>query len=148
MAATPEKPADYPGARLGLPEQGPGSTGGWIRRIVALCVDWLIASLIASSVVSRPVWGGGNDLAIAQLSVFFAMTAVLTAFAGSTIGHRFLGLRVARIAPDKSLVLGPAGIVPGLVRALLICLVIPAVVYDPDQRGLHDRAAGTIVVRR
>lgn len=148
MAATPENAADYPGARLGLPEDGPGATGGWIRRVVALCVDWLIASLVASSVVGKPLWAGGNDLATAQLAVFFVMTAVLTAFAGSTIGHRFLGLRVARIAPDKTLVTGPAGIVPGLIRALLICLVIPAVVYDTDQRGLHDRAAGTIVVRR
>ena len=29
----------------------------------------------------------------------------------------------------------------------LLCLVIPAVVFDPDQRGLHDRAAETILVR-
>ena len=30
---------------------------------------------------------------------------------------------------------------------ILICLVIPAVVYDSDGRGLQDRAAGSIVVR-
>ena len=147
MAAIPDKHADYPGERLGLPEQGAGSTGGWGRRIVALCVDWLVASLVASAVVSKPLWAGGNDLAFAQLAVFLAMTGVLTAFAGSTIGHRFLGLRVGRVRPGQ-VVTGPVGVGPGFLRALLICLVIPAVVYDRDQRGLHDRATGTIVVRR
>jgi len=38
--------------------------------------------------------------------------------------------------------------VAALVRTLLLGLVIPAVVTDDDGRGLHDRAAGTVVVRR
>jgi len=32
-------------------------------------------------------------------------------------------------------------------RTLLICLVIPAVIWDRDGRGLQDRAAGTVVVK-
>jgi hypothetical protein len=27
-----------------------------------------------------------------------------------------------------------------------VCLVLPAVVYDRDQRGLHDQFAKTVVV--
>ena len=34
------------------------------------------------------------------------------------------------------------------VGLLMFLLVIPAVVYDRDLRGLHDRATGTVVVRR
>jgi hypothetical protein len=30
---------------------------------------------------------------------------------------------------------------------VLICLVIPAVIFDADQRGLHDRVRGTVLVR-
>ena len=33
-------------------------------------------------------------------------------------------------------------------RTLLICLVIPAVVYDSDGRGLHDRIVGSRVFRK
>jgi len=33
------------------------------------------------------------------------------------------------------------------VRSALLCLVIPAVVWDRDGRGLHDTAAGTVLVR-
>ena len=29
----------------------------------------------------------------------------------------------------------------------LLCLLIPAVIWDADQRGLHDRYAGTLVAR-
>jgi hypothetical protein len=34
-----------------------------------------------------------------------------------------------------------------VIRTVLLCLVIPPVVYDADGRCLHDRAAGTIVLR-
>jgi hypothetical protein len=34
------------------------------------------------------------------------------------------------------------------VRTVLLCLLIPAFITDRDQRGLHDRAAGTVLVRR
>src|SRR5690242_17795367 len=84
----------FPGNRLGLPEAGPGSVAGWGRRVGALVLDWLIAGLIASAVVGKPIWAGGNDFGTAQLVTFFAMTAILAGLAGGTIGHRALGLRV------------------------------------------------------
>jgi hypothetical protein len=34
-----------------------------------------------------------------------------------------------------------------LVRTVLLVLVVPAVVYDRDYRGLHDRASNAVVVR-
>jgi hypothetical protein len=34
------------------------------------------------------------------------------------------------------------------VRTVLLCLVIPAVVWDAEGRSLHDRVAGTVIVRR
>ena len=33
-------------------------------------------------------------------------------------------------------------------RTALLCLVIPAVIWDRDQRGMHDRLIGTVLVRR
>jgi hypothetical protein len=32
-------------------------------------------------------------------------------------------------------------------RTLLICLVVPPLVFDRDQRGLHDKAVGSVAVR-
>ena len=34
-----------------------------------------------------------------------------------------------------------------MVRTFLICLVIPPVVFNRDNRGLHDLAVGTIDAR-
>ncbi|PZP04804.1 MAG: RDD family protein, partial [Dermacoccus nishinomiyaensis] len=35
----------------------------------------------------------------------------------------------------------------GAVRTVLLCLAIPAVVTDSSGRGLHDKLAGTVIVR-
>ncbi|SRR6266508_1186322 len=132
----------FPGNRLGLPEVGPGSVAGWGRRLVALFVDWIVAGLIASALVRQPLWAGGNDLSMAQLLVFCLMSTVLVGMLGATIGHRMLGLRVTRVDGR------PVGLLPALVRSVLLCLLIPPIVYDRDRRGLHDKAAATVVVRR
>jgi uncharacterized RDD family membrane protein YckC len=146
-ATGPSEEFRYPGNRLGLPEDGSGSVGSWGRRLLALLVDWLIAGLVASALTGRPMWAGGDNYSLMHTTVFFAMTAILTGLAGSTIGHRLCGLRVAPVR-DRKTFNGPPGLIAGIIRALLICLVIPAVVFDRERRGLHDLAAKTIVVRR
>ena len=139
----------FPGNRLGLPETGPGSVASWPRRVLALFLDWMIAGLVASAVTTKPMWAGGNDYNTAHLVAFFAMTAILTGLAGGTIGHRLCGLRVLNLRPSgTSGYAAQVGLFAGAIRALLICLLIPAAVYDRDRRGLHDRAANTVVVRR
>ena len=61
--------------------------------------------------------------------------------AGRTVGHAVAGLRVALLDRRR------AGFGAAVIRTVLLCLVIPPVVYNADGRGLHDRAAGTIVLR-
>jgi len=39
-------------------------------------------------------------------------------------------------------------VIAPLLRPLLIALVIPALIYDRDRRGVHDRLVGTILVTR
>ena len=34
-----------------------------------------------------------------------------------------------------------------IIRTVLLVFVIPAVIFDSDQRGLHDLAAGTVLIR-
>ena len=65
--------------------------------------------------------------------------------AGGTIGHRLFGLRVLN---RKNKEVAQVGLLGGVIRSFLICLLIPAVIFDRDHRGLHDLAAKTVVVRR
>ncbi|HWK91076.1 MAG TPA: RDD family protein [Luteimicrobium sp.] len=137
LEGTPGGPSTR-GARLGLPPDGPGSLAPLGRRIVALLVDWALCWAVSLG------FFGGNSWA--TLLIFLGENVVLVGTAGFTVGHRVLGLRVRRLvadAPD-----GQPGPLRALVRSLLVCLVIPAVVWDGDGRGLHDRAAGTAIVRR
>jgi uncharacterized RDD family membrane protein YckC len=43
---------------------------------------------------------------------------------------------------------GWVGLWKPVIRTVLLILVIPAVIWDADQRGLHDKAVGTVLVRR
>ena len=42
----------------------------------------------------------------------------------------------------------PPGPGAALLRTGLLCLVIPAVIWDASGRGMHDVAAGTVILRR
>jgi uncharacterized RDD family membrane protein YckC len=75
------------------------------------------------------------------IAVFAAEVWLLTALTGFTVGKRLVGIRVVRIDGK------PVGLLWALVRTLLFLCVIPPLVYDGDLRGLHDKAANTIVIR-
>ena len=59
----------------------------------------------------------------------------------ASFGQRLLGVSVVRMDG------GRLALWRVFVRTLLICLIIPAVVYDNTGRGLHDRAAGSVAIR-
>ena len=124
--------ASTPGQRLGLPEHGPGSVAGFGRRIVAYLIDSLACALIA--------YGLLRDQQL-TLAVFAAEVLVLTWLAGGSAGQLAYGLRVVRLDGR------PIGLPRAALRTLLLCLLIPALIWDRDGRGLHDKAAGTVVVR-
>lgn len=104
------------------------------RRILALCIDWGLAYLIAAAFFE------GHPNAI--LAVFAAEQMLLVGTLGYSIGHRVMGIQVTRLDG------GAPGLLAGVVRAVLLCLVVPAVITDADHRGLHDKAMKTILVRR
>lgn len=103
-------------------------------RVLALAVDWAIAMAISAGFL--------DNHPAATLGVFAVMTWLLLATRGATIGHTLLGLRV------RALDGGAARPTQVLIRTVSLCLVIPAVVWGLDGRGLHDVWAGTDIVRR
>ena len=126
--------ADWPGQRLGLPSDGPRSVARLGRRLVALAVDWALASLVGYLFFDAAPF--------AILGAFALLQYVFIALLSGSIGHLLLGMRVVPLRPAWIGVWRPAA------RTLLLCLVIPAVIYDRNQRGLHDQVAGTVLVRR
>jgi hypothetical protein len=125
---------DWPGKRLGLPDTGPRSIARLGRRLVAIVIDWALASLVGY------LFFDAHPFAI--LAAFATLQYLFLMLLSGSIGHLILGMRVVPLRPAWIGVWRPA------VRTLLLCLVIPAVIYDRDQRGLHDQLAGTVLVRR
>ncbi|MCA1675516.1 MAG: RDD family protein [Actinobacteria bacterium] len=125
--------ARYRGERLRLPERGPGSVAGFGARLAAITIDWLPCVVVANLATENPPFS--------TLALFAALTALTVGATGRSPGHAALGLRVADLDG------GRPGWGPAVVRTLLICLVVPPLVYDIDGRGLHDRAVGTVVLR-
>ena len=116
------------------------------RRLLALIVDWLLCALIASSITGHDLFGGASDKhyfasQYATLGLFVLEVYLLTAVSGLTVGKRIF--RIRTISTDG----GAPGFKWAAVRTLLLLFVVPACLTDRDGRGLHDRAANTIVVR-
>ncbi|WPP29442.1 RDD family protein [Streptomyces sp. CL7] len=139
-AAMEEAGADfgYRGEQLGLPEQGPGSIARPGRRIGALAVDWGLCLLIAYGLFTDGYDARTGNWA---LLVFLVLSVLTVGTAGFTPGKRLFGLRVVGVDTGRVQPLR------GLLRSVLLCLAIPALVWDRDGRGLHDRLARTVEVR-
>ncbi|MHC5904828.1 RDD family protein [Streptomyces sp. S6] len=128
----------YRGRDLGLPEEGPNSLARPGRRLGALAVDWGLSVLIAYGLITDGYSPATGNWA---LLVFFVLGALTVTTLGFTPGKRLFGIRVLHLPT------GTVNPLRALLRTVLLCLAIPALVWDKDGRGLHDRLAHTVEVR-
>jgi len=158
LEGTPAGRSPGQGSEVRIPASGAGSAASLLRRGVALAIDWALSMAVASVFWPDPSSVGPRLLGaqpLATLLVFVLSTVVLVGLLGHTIGHRLLGLRVARLVGGGSAdaavrvpAPGPPGPARAALRTVLLALVIPAVVWDRSGRGMHDVAARTMIVRR
>lgn len=135
---------EWPGQRLGLPSEGPGSaTGGW-RRFFALLLDLVLASLVTSLFVRPQIEQASvmQTYNYTAVLIWVTITVLPVALFGFTPGMAAVGARVARL--DGA---GAVGVWRAVVRCVLTFLLLPPLIRDVDRRGWHDRATGTAVVR-
>jgi uncharacterized RDD family membrane protein YckC len=130
-------PNRWPGERLGLPRSGAGSIGRVGRRIAAIAIDWAAALLIA--LLFAPYSSMLHSWL--TLVIFAVMQVLFIPTIGGSVGHRLTGMRVVPMTG------GWIGLWRPIVRTLLLIVVIPALIWDADQRGFHDKVAGTVLIR-
>jgi len=136
-------PQAYRGERLGLPREGAFSVASVGRRILALTIDWFAAVFITRLIAPRVEYGSDAS-ALLVLATFGVVTALLVWLMGASIGHRLMGLQVVQLGAGGT---SRVPLLASVVRTALLCLVVPAVIWDRDTRGLHDKAARTVVVK-
>ncbi|MFC5679086.1 RDD family protein [Aeromicrobium endophyticum] len=116
-----------------------------MRRLGALLIDWIIAAFSAVTLAGVRYPPAPLDEDPSQTFIiigFFVLeVGLLTGLVGCSIGKRLLGMRIEN--PDGR----PIGVPRAILRTLLLCLVLPAIVMTDDKRGIHDLAAGSRVVK-
>ena len=104
----------------------------------------MASSLVAALFVAVLGSGSGTERLPRLWSLVpFAVDYVVgLVFLGRTLGMNLFGLRVART--DGDVRVDP---VRAVIRTVLLAVLIPALIWDRDRRGLHDRFTDTVVVR-
>jgi uncharacterized RDD family membrane protein YckC len=105
-------------------------------------IDGALTDLVA---YIAHVWSpvhASNGFNWGVLAIFAGLQVLFIALLSGSFGHLCVGLRVVPIRG------GYVGIVRPIIRTVMLCFVVFALIWDRDQRGLHDRAAGTVLVRR
>jgi hypothetical protein len=125
-------PTDVPGG-------GPADVAPVGRRFGALVVDWIMCLLVGGA------FGGVFSTATARpwlpVLVLVVDYALFLGFFGQTPGMRLTRIRCVSVTDG-----GVIGLPRALLRGLLLALVVPALIMDSYGRGLHDRAAGSIML--
>ncbi|GAA0394357.1 RDD family protein [Streptomyces luteireticuli] len=128
----------YRGERLGLPEAGPGSVAPLGRRFGAIFIDWALCLLVANGLIAQ---GNAHRAGNWAIVVFLVLSVLTVGTIGCTPGKRLLRLRV--VSENGGRLTFPRAVL----RSVLLALVVPAMVWDRDTRGLHDRLAKAVQVR-
>lgn len=113
------------------------------RKLGALLIDIVVAGLIASLVLRTPItdtaamvrqnyWG---------VLIWYVITVIGHGCFGFSPGMALLGLRVVRLDGTPR-----AGVLRALLRSVGVAILVPACIWDADNRGLHDRVVGTLVI--
>jgi len=114
------------------------------RRLTAITIDWLASYAIAFAFFV----GGGSyservvGTRLTTPLIFVAEYAILVALTGASFGHRLLRLKVVDFNHG-----GLPGFSQVLVRTGLMAIVITAITYDEDGRGIHERLSRTKLER-
>lgn len=98
--------------------------------------------LAVGAFIGSNVWTAQGSAQWLPLVVFAGEKWFFTSLLGSSAGQVVLRIGVRR---TSGRMLDPWRT---LVRTVLVCLVIPPVIYNRDQRGLHDLAVDAVAVRR
>jgi RDD family len=109
---------------------------------VALCIDWVLSLLAASALSGRPIWAGAGSGQWAPLAIFALEVWVLTTLLAGSAGQLICRVTVRRTSGQ------PLDLLRALVRTLLICAVVPPIIYNRDRQGLHDMAVDSIALNR
>ena len=125
-----------------------GDYAGFWRRSVAWIIDGIILSAINTILMRIYFWGAPQTIIWLGHIIMFVYVIGFWAWRGQTLGKMLMGVKI--IKTDGS----PVGIgrailryIGYLVSYIIILIGYLMVAWDSKKQGLHDKIAGTYVVR-
>ena len=109
------------------------------RRMLGILIDWLLCLAIAKGFFD----GGQRWPEPFVAPVIFAFQYFIFALlGGATPGHRIVGLKIVRFSD---------GLMPtplqAFIRTGLLVVVVTAITFDQNGRGINERLSNTVLVR-
>lgn len=109
------------------------------RRMLGVLIDWLMSYAIA---IGFFVEFGEPSMGAVVFLIFTAQYLLFAALGGATPGHRVVGLKIVRFSD---------GAIPtpiqALIRTGLLVLIVTAITFDHNGRGINERLSNTVLVR-
>jgi uncharacterized RDD family membrane protein YckC len=109
------------------------------RRMVGVLIDWLMSYAIA---IGFFVEFGEPAMGAVVFLIFTIQYLIFTVFGGSTPGHRIMGLKIVRFSDG-----GMPTPIQALIRTGLLILIITAITFDQNGRGINERLSNTVLVK-
>ena len=108
-----------------------------------MILDWAASTLVTVGIIGPGDYLDNPDSGWVVLVVFALEAAALTTLAGGSFGQLLTRVRV--LTTDGR----PLSLLLAVVRTLLICVVVPPLVFKPETgRGLHDLWTGSAAYHR
>ncbi len=115
------------------------------RRMLGITIDWFAAYAVTlgffaggGTFLERTRGAGGTVLIVLALEYL-----ILVTLTGSSFGHRIVGLKVIRFSDG-----GAVTPLQALIRTVLMIIIITAITFDENGRGVNERLSNTVLVKR
>jgi uncharacterized RDD family membrane protein YckC len=107
--------------------------------MLGVLIDWLLCAAIA-----KGFFDGGQRWAAPYVApaIFFAQYLFFSTLGGATPGHRIVGLKIVRFSDGQM----PTPI-QALIRTSLLVIVLTAITFDQNGRGINERLSNTVLVK-
>ena len=111
------------------------------RRLIGITIDWLACYFIVAG-FSGGFGRGTASRPFEVLALFAFEYFLLVALQGQSLGHRAMRMKVITF-PEG----GPLTFRQALIRTALLLLIVTAITYDENGRGIHERLSRSATIR-
>ena len=109
------------------------------RRMLGLLIDWALCYFITWGFFADPGTGAFTPIVY---FLYLGQYLFFSILGGATPGHRIVGLKIVRFFDGQMPTPKQA-----LIRTALLAIVITAITFDQNGRGINERLSGTVLIR-